>query len=247
MRRYRTLLVVALAFIAVSAITYFIHYQIFHDVHHIFIYMVGDLAFLPLEVFIVVIVIERVLARREKQSILQKLNMVIGAFYSEVGTELLQKLGSCFITSRETQQQLEVKAGWNSRDFKQAEDFARSLTGNPDCVATKLEDLRTFLIDKRWFLLGLLENPNLLEHEMFTDLLWATFHVAEELEARPSVSNLSRTDLNHVTGDINRMYGRLAGEWVEYAHHLQTNYPFLFSLVVRTHPFQEHPSATVTE
>jgi len=30
-------------------------------------------------------------------------------------------------------------------------------------------------------LLGLLGNPNLLEHDSFTDLLWAVFHLMEEL------------------------------------------------------------------
>ena len=80
MRRYLTLIILAVSLVALSALVYFVHYLIFRDVHHIFIYMVGDLAFLPLEVFLVVIVIERVLARREKQAIMQKLNMVVGAF-----------------------------------------------------------------------------------------------------------------------------------------------------------------------
>ena len=92
MRRYSTFLFLAAIFMAVSGLTYLLHYYIFRDVHHIFIYMVGDLAFLPLEVFLVVIVIERILARREKGAILQKLNMVLGAFYSEVGTHLMQTL-----------------------------------------------------------------------------------------------------------------------------------------------------------
>ena len=71
------------------------------------------------------------------------------------------------------------------------------------------------------FLLGLLENPSLLEHESFTDLLWATFHVVEELEARPSVNNLPKPDLAHITVDINRMYGRMVAECVDYAKHLK--------------------------
>ena len=67
--------------IILSAVVYFLHWVIFRDPHHIFIYMVGDLAFLPLEVLIVVLLIERILSRREKQTMLQKLNMVIGAFF----------------------------------------------------------------------------------------------------------------------------------------------------------------------
>ena len=42
--------------IALSATMYAIHYLIFSDYHHIFIYLVGDIAFVPLEVLFVVIV-----------------------------------------------------------------------------------------------------------------------------------------------------------------------------------------------
>lgn len=245
MRRYSTFIVLAGIFMFLSGLTYFIHYSIFRDVHHIFIYLVGDLAFLPLEVFLVVIVIERILARREKQAILQKLNMVVGAFFSEVGTQLLNKLLSCFETSKEICQRLAVDQNWTHADFKKAIAFASALEDKPHCLNIDLEELRAFLIQKRPFLLALLENPNLLERERFTALLWAAFHLAEELEARPSVRELPETDLEHIAGDIKRVYGHLAAEWVAYAEHLKSNYPFLFSLVVRTHPFQEYPSPVV--
>ena len=44
-----------------------------------------------------------------------------------------------------------------------------------------LVNLHNFLAKKREILLHLLENPNLLEHESFTDLLWAVFHLSDEL------------------------------------------------------------------
>jgi len=72
LRRHSFVIHLAIAFLALSAATYFIHYLIFRDVHHIFIYMVGDLAFLPLEVLLVIVIIERLLARREKQAKLEK-------------------------------------------------------------------------------------------------------------------------------------------------------------------------------
>ncbi len=62
-----------------SAIAYFIHYLIFRDIHHTFIRMIGDLALLLFEVRLVVVLIERLLARREMQPKLEKLDMVVGA------------------------------------------------------------------------------------------------------------------------------------------------------------------------
>jgi len=241
-----TFLVIAAIFMAASGLMYFIHYLIFRDVHHIFLYLVGDLAFLPIEVFLVVIVIERILSRREKQTKLQKLNMVIGAFFSEVGSQLLGDLLRCFDSHDSIRHRLAISKDWTASDFRNAIGFARSIGGRVDCRGIDLDELKEFLIQRRQFLLGLLENPNLLEHDRFTDLLWAIFHLTEELEARPSMANLLESDLAHIASDIQRAYGHLVTEWISYVEHLKMNYPFLFSLVARTHPFQDHPSPIVT-
>ena len=246
MKGYKIFLLIAAIFMAASGVIYLVHYVIFRDVHHIFIYMVGDLAFLPLEVFLVVIVIERILTRREKQSMMQKLNMVIGAFFSEVGNYILGDLLRYFENRAEICHNLNVTQDWTTKDYKRAAAFAYHLKIDLDCKKIDLEELRAFLSQKRTFMLGLLENPNLLEHDRFTDLLWATTHLDEELEARPSLQNLPENDLEHLAGDIQRMYDHLASEWLDYVEHLKANYPFLFSLVLRTHPFQEHPSPVFT-
>jgi len=245
MWRFRTFILLAGVFVAASVLLYLIHYAIFQDVRHIFIYMVGDLALLPLEVFLVVIVIERILTRREKQAVRQTMNMVVGAFFSEIGTGLLRSLLDCFQKGSEIGQQLSVRQDWTHTDFQRAMSFAATLQHSPDCRNIDLGELRALLVGKRQFLLSLLENPNMLEHERFTDLLWATFHLTEELEARSSLEGLPESDMQHISIDIERLYSRLIIEWVSYTEHLQSSYPFLFSLVTRTHPFQESPSAVV--
>jgi hypothetical protein len=245
MKGFRVFLVAAFIFIAASALLYFIHYLIFHDEHHIFIFLVHDLAFLPLEVFLVVIVIERLLTRREKQAILYKLNMVIGAYFSEVGNKLLADLLKDFKNHEEIKKNLNVTADWTAKDFKRASDYAYNLKADVDIHQCNLEELKAYLSQKRMYLLTLLENPNLLEHDRFTDLLWATTHLDEELEARPSLKDVPESDLEHLAVDIERMYDHLASEWLDYIQHLKSSYPFLYSLVLRTHPFQEKPSAVV--
>jgi hypothetical protein len=106
-----------------------------------------------------------------------------------------------------------------------------------------LEALKDFLRAKRGFMLGLLGNPNLLEHDEFTDLLWAVFHLLEELEARRSLAGLVPADMEHLSGDIRRAFNYLLREWVVYLQHLQQDYPYLFSLAVRTNPL--NPDARV--
>jgi len=245
-RRFSFVIYLAITFVALSAIAYFVHYLIFRDIRHIFIYMVGDLAFLPLEVLLVVVIIERILARREMQDKLEKLNMVVGAFFSELGNHLLQDLLKYFDNRQEISRYLNVTESWTKKDFHKAVSFAYHLRVDVDCRNIDLGRLKAFLAQKRAFLLTLLENPSLLEHDRFTDLLWAVTHLDEELAARPSLIGLPEKDLEHIAVDIQRMYDHLASEWLDYVQHLKSKYPFLFSLVLRMHPFQEHQSAIIT-
>ncbi len=184
MKGYRFFFVLGAVLMAASALLYYVHYLIFRDAYHIYYYLLGDVAFLPLEVFLVVIVLERLLARREKLAILQKMNMVIGAFFSEIGNHLLADLIRYFNNRDEISRNLGLSAGWTTADFKRADAFAYHLKIDLDVTKMDLEGLKKFLSSKRTFLLTLLENPNLLEHDRFTDLLWATTHLDEELEAR---------------------------------------------------------------
>ena len=108
-----------------------------------------------------------------------------------------------------------------------------------------LAGLQKFLLEKRSFLLRLLENPNLLEHEGFTDLLWGVFHLGEELAQREDVTRLSQHDYEHLAGDIERAYGLMIAEWLAYMEHLERYYPYLFSLVTRINPFDPSASAEI--
>jgi hypothetical protein len=228
---------------SLSALVYYLHYLLFRDVHHIFLYLVGDVAFVFVEVLLVTIIIHELLGLREKQALLQKLNMVIGAFFSEVGLSLLRIWSVADERSQALGEALVVSGRWSAKDFEAA---SRRLAEQP-CVIrlerVSLEELKAFLTDKRDFLLRLLENPNLLEHESFTDALWSVFHLAEELEHRTDVSRLSRSDLAHLSGDMRRCAAALAVEWLDYVRHLKESYPYLFSLAVRRNPLD--PAARV--
>ncbi len=231
--------------VSASVILYLLHFVIFRDAHHILIYLLGDLAFMPLEVYLVVIVIERLLAQQERKALHSKLNMVIGAFFMAVGNRLLADLLTNFREQENLYKTFAVSTQWQRNDYKLARALALKIKLKVEFNLIDLEALKGFLCDQRPFLLSLMENPNLLEREAFSELLWAITHLAEELEARKSLKSLSETDLKHLEGDINRFYDRLVFEWLNYAEHLQTHYPYFFSLLVRTHPFQHAPTPEV--
>jgi len=75
--------------IVLSAAVYVVHYIIFRDAHHIFIYLIGDIAFVFFEVLLVSLIIHHLLNEWEKKSHLKKLNMLIETFFSEFGKHFL--------------------------------------------------------------------------------------------------------------------------------------------------------------
>lgn len=231
--------------VALSAVFYVLHYIIFRDAHHIFIYLLGDVAFVFVEVLLVTLIIHQVLSEREKRAMLKKLNMVIGAFFSEVGMPLLKYFWAFDAEAESFGRHLNIDNGWTDEHFDKMEEILKDREFKIDIHKGNLEEMRSFVIGKRAFLLRLLENPNLLEHEAFTELLWGVFHLAEELSHRESVDGLPDTDYEHLAGDIKRAYGLLVREWLSYMEHLKWNYPYLFSLAVRTNPFNSQASVEI--
>jgi hypothetical protein len=205
----------------------------------------ANLAFLPIYVLFVTLMIEKILRERERLVIRQKLNMVIGTFFSEIGNSLMRSVWRFLVNGEELAENLLVSGAWKGADYRRADDFLKNHDARLDTLRGDLPQLKEFLASKRPFMLGLMENPNLLEHDEFTDLLWAVFHLLEELEARHDFSALPPSDREHLGVDIKRAYVHLTREWLTYMQHLQHDYPYLFSLAVRTNPMDPRSQAVI--
>lgn len=226
-----------------------VNYVLFHHVKLVAwgdtfgFYALLDLALVPVQVLVTTLFINQILERRQRAEMMQKLHMVIGAFFSEVGYSLLRGIAAldrgCAV-----REHFIVKQGWDDARFAQARAAVKRYEYAVHATPDDLRLLRDLLVDKKTFLLGLLQNQSLLEHESFTDMLWAVTHLAEELEYRWDFDNLPKSDRLHLDLDIKRAYGALAVEWLSHMRHLKEQYPYLFSLAVRTNPLD--PGATVT-
>lgn len=246
MNERRWMVRLAAALVAVSTLLYLARWLIFGQGEEMLRYLVDDLAFIPIQVALVTLVLDALLARRERDALLNKLNMVVGAFYSEVGTPLLERLKEFDTASERLCDPLGFRSGWGPKEFARARALLASCDLAVDSRSADLASLRDFLHSKRTFMLALLQNPNLLEHASFTELLWAVLHLGEELDSRRSLEGLPASDLVHLTGDIGRAYGALLRQWAEYMQHLSTAYPYLYSLAVRQNPFDPRAEVEVS-
>ena len=208
-------------------------------------YIFNALGFLPINVLLVTIVLNKLLVIRARRERMQKITMVIGTFFSEVGNELIKTVSSGDPEIGRLQESLAFGREWNEKEFAAIRSRVAAYPFTVDTASIDREALFLLLSSRRDFLLRLLENPVLLEHESFTDLLRAVFHLTEELRHRRGIADLPDTDYAHLSGDIKRVYERLVLQWIDYMEYLDTSYPYLYSLEMRTNPFDAHASPVV--
>ncbi len=245
MKNVRWQFVLGAGLVLLSAALYLLQIEFFHHSRDTLFYFIQDIAFIPIQILVVTLIIDQVLSGREKQSLLKKMNMVIGAFYSEVGSELIRKFADFELNVCEIRQKLMVGDNWTEKEFSRLQKTVKALDYQIDARKGDLSKLKEFLVQKKAFFLRLLENPNLLEHDTFTDLLWAVFHLTEELEFRRDLGNLSEQDAAHLSGDMKRVFALLGFEWLSYMKHLKKEYPYLYSLFVRMNPFDSSACAEI--
>jgi hypothetical protein len=243
MKKYGWQIMLGIGLVILTVILYLVHFLIFHDARHIFIYLLGDIAFIPVQVLLVTLIIENLLNIREKKSKMAKLNMVIGTFFSDTGTKLAERFFQLDPSAEQIHNTLVIADDWTNERFTSAVNTLRKHEYDLQIDKADLLELRTYLLDKRKFLMRLLENPNLLEHDNFTDMLWSIFHLTEELIHRKELKGLPESDVKHLLGDMKRAYKAVIFEWIEYMKHLKSEYPYLFSLAMRTNPF--NPNASI--
>ena len=107
--------------------------------------------------------------------------MVIGTFFSTAGTDLLTYFSDHDPGMQDLRKDLRISESWKEADFKRVSTTLEGYTCTVTIGEINLADLKNFLTLKEDFMVRLLENPMLIEHESFTELLQAVFHLTAEL------------------------------------------------------------------
>jgi len=218
-----------------SACIYFIQIVLFQNKEDTYFYFFQDLAFIPIQVLIVTLLLNKLIKIIGDYQNRKKVNVIISAFFSELGTSIVCEF------SRFNENLDEVCEMINHSDFKSNMNDTRKKIKDYKIkihvTADTLENLAQILSSKKSYMISMLENSSLLEHDSFTDMLWSVFHIADELQTR-DLKNLSQADLNHLSQDILRAYRFIILEWLNYMKYLNTEYPYLYDLALRKNPFR---------
>ena len=118
-----------------------------------------------------------------------------------------------------------VSNNWSDIECSHEEDILKTHVCTLDSRKVPISDMHTFLMEHKGFHLALLENPQLIEHDRFTPLMQALFHLTDVLMAWEKLIDLPPADYAHLSGDVNRVYRLLMIEWLTYMKYLKQNYP----------------------
>ena len=229
MKNFKHYLFVSFTLIFTSFIMFLFHYFIFGQLENTVYYSLMSLCFIPINILVVTLVFEKLEDRRAKIERMNKLNMLVGLFFSDVGFNLLK-----FIAAGDT------KINYLNLDFNDIKACANKLAAHEHDISFELIDypkLKQLVIGSREILSTLIANENILEHEIFTDLLMALMHLRDEILFIQHKDELNHDDCIHLKGDLVRVYKTLTIQWVNYLSHLKQFYPFQYNSAIKFNPF----------
>ena len=233
-------------------IIYGSNYLVLGNPEHIISYIWTHLGFIPVDILVVAFILDEIIERKEKEAMLEKLDMLMSTFFSEVGNDLISQLSGVNKYKANTENLKSIKS-WDQKDYENKLDELKntSIDFSADIPAEEreefLDNLRSLLAGKREFIINLINNPNLLEKEEFTELINAILHLDEELEHRKDLALVNDADFGHLNGDMQRVYNKLVYEWVYYLKYLDKHYPYMIALIIRTNPFDKDADVYIKE
>lgn len=229
MKKIRYYFVISFILIALSSIMFFIHYLIFGQAINTAYYSLMNLCFIPINSLVVTIMLEKLIDYRAKKDRIEKINMLVGIFFTEVGGKLMHliidadKDAKNYITNFEDLNK--IKKSLYEYDYKVDMNYIDLCT------------IKNILVEHSNLFVTLISNESILQHQIFTDLLMSVIHLRDEIIFMEKDNGLE-LNINHLENDVIRVYKNISIQWISYLEYLQKSYPFLYNNAIRVNPFK---------
>ncbi|MGL6107088.1 hypothetical protein [Romboutsia sp.] len=229
MKKVKHYFVISLILISLSGIMFLTHYIVFGQGVNTAYYSLMNLCFIPINSLVVTIILESLIDYKAKQERIEKLNMLVGIFFTEVGSKLMRLI---IIADKDAQNSI---IGFN--DLNKIKNGL--LTYEYKIVFEKIdiESIKVLLVSNSNLFINLVSNESIHQHEIFTDLLMSVIHLRDEILFLEN-DKFEELDIGHLEQDIIRVYKNITVQWIDYLEYLSNNYPFLYNNAIRLNPFR---------
>lgn len=229
MKKIKYYFVISFILIALSGLMFFIHYLVFGQAMNTAYYSLMNLCFIPINSLVVTIILEKLIDYRAKKERMEKINMLVGIFFTEVGGKLMRLI----IDADEGAKNYIV-------DFDDLNKIKRNLDNynyqvNMECI--DLKSIKDVLVENNNLFVTLISNESILNHQIFTDLLMSVIHLRDEIIFMEKDKGVEM-NANHLESDVIRVYKNITIQWVHYLEYLNKSYPFLYNNAIRVNPFK---------
>ena len=229
MKKIRYYFVISFILIALSSIMFFIHYLIFGQALNTAYYSLMNLCFIPINSLVVTIILEKLIDYRAKKDRIEKINMLVGIFFTEVGGKLMHLI---IDSDKDAKNYIT-----NFEDLNKIKKCLYEYNYKVDMKYIDLCAIKNILVERNNLFVTLISNESILQHQIFTDLLMSVIHLRDEIIFMEKDKD-SGFNINHLENDVIRVYKNISIQWISYLEYLSKSYPFLYNNAIRVNPFK---------
>ncbi len=226
-----------LLLLCASALLYAIHYLIFRDLHHLAIFGLHELAFVPLEVILVTLGLDQLVEKTHREEARSKVSIIETLYFNESGGTMLRYLTSCDPDAARLRELLQVTEDWHSSDFRQAIRQLKSYPFLLDLDRIDFFGLHYHLSQRHEYYRSMLENPALTQSEAFTEMIMKIYLLWEELDGRTNLYQLPEKDRNYLAELLHEIYRELTEYWLDNVYNHSIHNRFRLHRAIESNPF----------
>lgn len=226
-----------LLLLCASALLYAIHYLIFRDLHHLAIFGLHELAFVPLEVILVTLGLDQLVEKTHREEARSKVSIIETLYFNESGGTMLRYLTSFDPDAARLRELLQVTKDWHSSDFRQAIRQLKSYPFLLDLDRIDFFGLHYHLSQRHEYYRSMLENPALTQSEAFTEMIMKIYLLWEELDGRTNLYQLPEKDRNYLAELLHEIYRELTEYWLDNVYNHSIHNRFRLHRAIESNPF----------
>lgn len=228
-----------LPIVAITVCFYAIYYLLLHNKDDIITSIMDNIISVPFNVLITGILFDYILNRKTRKIEEEKIDMVIGIFYTEVGNELLKMMTKADECIELVRSDLLATYDWEEENYENAIKILDQMDYCVDIDKIDISEMK-LLLDKSTPLIIDLLSGNVLKNKIdFTEIVVSVFHLRCEFNERIIQDELEEYEKEHLIDDIEVAYKLLAKRWYQYIYILQKEHPQLFVKALINSPFDE--------
>lgn len=226
-----------LLLLCASALLYAIHYLIFRDLHHLAIFGLHELAFVPLEVILVTLGLDQLVEKTHREEARSKVSIIETLYFNESGGTMLRYLTSFDPDAARLRELLQVTEVWHSSDFRQAIRQLKSYPFLLDLDRIDFFGLHYHLSQRHEYYRSMLENPALTQSEAFTEMIMKIYLLWEELDGRTNLYQLPEKDRSYLAELLHEIYRELTEYWLDNVYNHSIHNRFRLHRAIESNPF----------